>query len=229
MAANHRSARPYDVWRLSDEPRRSRCSALLESSESAACSANGIGVRRGTTSGEQAAPVTLGYPESGHQLRELRYLVLHAGLTGSPEKPHNSATRQRIPQDPHGLNGTLRCTCYACERHGEQSASSVDARELGCRGLSQVSALGMTGLLKAEGRQFDSAPDHDARRRHARHRRPGVLAGRRPRSSGSVRRASARAGPRLCDSDHNEAMASAARQELARRRYGLTEVPISTC
>ena len=34
------------------------------------------------------------------------------------------------------------------------------------------------------------------------------------------------AGPRLRDLDHNEAMARAVRQELARRSYGLTEVRI---
>jgi hypothetical protein len=33
-----------------------------------------LGVRRGITSGWQATPVTLGYPEVGHQFRELLYL-----------------------------------------------------------------------------------------------------------------------------------------------------------
>ena len=120
--------------------------------------AHGFGVRRGVNSGGKAALVTLGYPESGHQLRELRYLVLHAG----PARPHRSPTTSRhgsgSPQDPHGLNGTLRYTCYACERHGEQPVSSVDARELGCRSLFQVSALGMTVLLKSGRSTVRSCP-----------------------------------------------------------------------
>ena len=47
--------------------------------------------------GGQAAWVTLSYPESGHQFRELRYLASNAGSAGSPQKPHNFAARRRIP------------------------------------------------------------------------------------------------------------------------------------
>jgi hypothetical protein len=54
-------------------------------------------VRRGTTSGEQAAPVTLGYPEVVISSGSCGHLVLHAGSAGSPQKPHNFATRRRIP------------------------------------------------------------------------------------------------------------------------------------
>jgi hypothetical protein len=71
-----------------------------------------------------------------------------------------------------------------------------------------------------------AAPEAPGTGSRARHRRPQVPAGRRPRSSGSVRSAGARAGPRLRDLDHDEAMAGAVRQELARRSYGLTEVRI---
>jgi hypothetical protein len=73
-----------------------------------------IGVRCGMTSGGQAAPVTLGYPEIGHQLRELRYMVLHAGPTGPHRSPTTSRHGGRSPQEPHGLNGTLRYTYYTC-------------------------------------------------------------------------------------------------------------------
>ena len=91
--------------------------------------------------------MTLGYLESGHQLRELRYLVLHAGLPDPTEAPQTSRHGSGSPQDPHGLNGTLRYTCYACGRHEEQPVNSVNARELGVRSLFQVTALGMTELL----------------------------------------------------------------------------------
>jgi hypothetical protein len=49
------------------------------------------------TSGGQAAPVTLGYPEIGHQLRELRYMVPHAGPTDPTEAPQLRDT----VADPH--------------------------------------------------------------------------------------------------------------------------------
>ena len=93
--------------------------------------------------------MTLGYPESGHQLRKLRYLVLHAGSAGPPQKPHNFATRQRIPTGSPRTKRHTPVHLLRVLKHGEQPFSSVDARELGCRSLLQVSALGMTVLLKS--------------------------------------------------------------------------------
>jgi hypothetical protein len=53
--------------------------------------------------GGKGDPVTLGYPESGHQLQELRCLVLHAGSAGPPtEAPQlreTVADPHRIPTD----------------------------------------------------------------------------------------------------------------------------------
>jgi hypothetical protein len=109
-----------------------------------------VGVRRRINSGKQATPVTLGYRKSVISSGSLRYLELDAGVG-------------RTPQDPHGLNGTLRYTCYACERHEEQPVSSVDARELGCQGFFQVSALGMTDLLKSGSSNRRSSPYHACR------------------------------------------------------------------
>ena len=113
-----------------------------------------IGVRRGITSGRQAAPVTLSYSESGHQPPQLA--VPGAPCRGRPGQPgfwepHRNPTNPRhggwSPQESHGRNGTLRYTCYACLRHGEQSVSSVDARELGCWSLFQMCALRVIELL----------------------------------------------------------------------------------
>ncbi len=36
------------------------------------------------------------------------------GLLRAPQKPHKSATWRLIPTEPHGRNGTIRYTCYAC-------------------------------------------------------------------------------------------------------------------
>jgi hypothetical protein len=66
-------------------------------------------------------PVTLSYPKSGPQLRELLYawcLMLgrphRPGLLRAPQKPTTPRHGGRSPQESHGLNGTLRYTCYAC-------------------------------------------------------------------------------------------------------------------
>jgi hypothetical protein len=76
-------------------------------SPSAVNSARVFGVRRGINSGGKAAVVTLGYPESGHQSRELRTLVLMLGRPEPPQKPHNFATRRPIPT---GIPRTKRHT-----------------------------------------------------------------------------------------------------------------------
>jgi hypothetical protein len=55
--------------------------------------------------------VTLGYPEIGHQLRELRYLVLHAGSaeppTEAPQLRDTVADPHRNPTDETAHSGTL--------------------------------------------------------------------------------------------------------------------------
>jgi hypothetical protein len=80
-----------------------------------------FGDRREITSDGQGAPVTLGYSEVVISPRELRYLVLHVGSAGPVRgfcEPHRNPTTPRHggrpPQESHGLNGTLRYTCYAC-------------------------------------------------------------------------------------------------------------------
>jgi hypothetical protein len=71
-----------------------------------------------------------------------------------------------------------------------------------------------------------AAPEAPGTDSYARHRRPEAPAGRRPRELRLRSESERSAGPRLRDPDHNEAMALAVRQELARRSYGLTEVRI---
>ena len=65
------------------------------------------GLRPNTTMMSQNSQVTLGYSEVVICLRELRYLgaAYRAGRTSqgflrAPQKPHKSATRRPIPQDP---------------------------------------------------------------------------------------------------------------------------------
>ena len=79
--------------------------------------------------------VTLGHSEVVISLRNLRYRIRRPGLSQGfcgPTEPHKSATRWAVPT---GIPRTKRHTavhllCVLKAR--EQSASSVDACELGC-------------------------------------------------------------------------------------------------
>src|SRR5271167_525897 len=81
-----------------------------------------FGVRRGITAGGQGTPVTLGYPESGHQDPEAAVpgypRVGSAGPVRGFGEPHRNPATPRhgagSPQEPHGRNGTLQYTCYTC-------------------------------------------------------------------------------------------------------------------
>jgi hypothetical protein len=113
--------------------------------------------RRGIAAGGQVAPVTLGYlgsESSGSASR--RDSGSRAGsaqasqeLRRAPQNPHNLATRRAIP------TGILRTKWHTpihllCVlKILKIAVSSVDARELGCWRHFQVSALGMTELLKS--------------------------------------------------------------------------------
>ena len=69
-----------------------------------------------------------------------------AGPTEPPQVRDTAGGPHRNPTDETAHSGTL---VMRVKRHGEQPVSSVDARELGCWSLFQVSALGMTELLKS--------------------------------------------------------------------------------
>ena len=77
-----------------------------------------VGNKRGITSGGQAALVTLGYPGSGHRPPEVAIPGRVGGLSQGICEPHRNPTTPRhggrSPQKPHGRNGTLRYTRYAC-------------------------------------------------------------------------------------------------------------------
>ena len=80
-----------------------------------------FGDRRGITTAGQVALMTLGYRKVVIRIRKSAGLGYHAG-SASPVRgfgePHRNPTTQRhggrSPQEPHGRNGTLRYTCYAC-------------------------------------------------------------------------------------------------------------------
>ena len=91
------------------------------------------------TSGGQAAPVTLGYPEIGHQLRESRYMVLHAGADRSPtEAPQLRDTVADPHRIPHGLNGRTPVHLLGVLKARRTAASSVDACELAVGAFSRL-------------------------------------------------------------------------------------------
>jgi hypothetical protein len=65
------------------------------------------------------------------------------GSLAGPTNPHNSATRPSAPQEP--LDETAHSDTLVTRV--KEPVSGVDARELGCWRIFQVSALGMIDLL----------------------------------------------------------------------------------
>jgi hypothetical protein len=96
--------------------------------------------------------VTLGYSEVVISLRNLRYRIRRPGLSQGLLRAHRTPKVRDTVGGPTGIPRTKRHTavhllCVLKAR--EQSASSVDACELGCWSLYRVSALGMIELLKS--------------------------------------------------------------------------------
>ena len=75
---------------------------------------------------------------------------LSRASTETQQVRDTAADPHRNPTDETAHSGTL---VMRVKRHGEQPVTSVDARELGCRSLFQVSALGMIERLKS-GRSY---------------------------------------------------------------------------
>jgi hypothetical protein len=69
-----RRARAIDLTQSKISGRRTGEYVADEHADKTAANEQRIGVRRGITIGGQAAPVTLGYPESSHQDPEVAYL-----------------------------------------------------------------------------------------------------------------------------------------------------------
>src|SRR5262249_5108325 len=120
--------------------------------------------RRGITICGQVATATLGYRKVVIRIRKsagfgypCRVGQPSQGLRRAPQKPYNSATRWPIPTEtPRTKRHTpVHLLCVLKIRKGP--VSSVDARELGCWRLFQVSALGMTDLLK-DGSSYHGRP-----------------------------------------------------------------------
>ena len=93
----------------------------------------------------------------------------------APQIPHKSALRRRPhtkPTDETGLRGIRRHGCY---NGGVSLLTSVNAGEQGSRTCCGIVVPGVIEPLKAEGWQFDPAPDHNKVPLTCRNADPGTM------------------------------------------------------